>query len=74
MEGVKGIIFDIDGVLEYQGRTCLGAVETIRTLRDKGLVLRFLTIVPSKAGPCVQKSCGKPESRPRTSSIPRRRW
>ena len=31
MEGVKGIIFDIDGVLEYQGRTCPGAVETTRT-------------------------------------------
>jgi HAD superfamily hydrolase (TIGR01458 family) len=43
MEGIKGIIFDIDGVLEYQGRTCPGAVETIRALRDKGLVLRFLT-------------------------------
>jgi len=41
--GIKGIIFDIDGVLEYQGKVYPGAVETINTLRDRGFVLRFLT-------------------------------
>ncbi len=39
----KGIIFDIDGVLEYHGRVCDGAVETVQALRDQGLILRFLT-------------------------------
>lgn len=40
---VKGIVFDIDGVLEFQGKVCPGAVETIGVLRDRGIVLRFLT-------------------------------
>lgn len=40
---IEGIIFDIDGVLEYQGRVCPGAVETIQDLRARGLTLRFLT-------------------------------
>jgi inorganic pyrophosphatase len=39
----KGAVFDIDGVLEYQGRACHGARETIDRLREKGVVLRFLT-------------------------------
>ncbi len=39
----KGAIFDIDGVLIYQGAVCRGALETIEQLRDKGIVLRFLT-------------------------------
>lgn len=40
---VKGIIFDIDGVLEYQGEIYPRAVDTIRILRNRGMVLRFLT-------------------------------
>ena len=40
---VRGMIFDVDGVLEYQGRVCPGAVETIGELRKRGIVLRFLT-------------------------------
>jgi phospholysine phosphohistidine inorganic pyrophosphate phosphatase len=40
---IHGVIFDIDGVLEYKGIVIPGAVETIRMLRQKGLVLRFLT-------------------------------
>lgn len=40
---IKGIIFDIDGVLEFQGKIYDGAIETINSLRDKGIVLRFLT-------------------------------
>jgi NagD protein len=41
--GFKGAIFDVDGVLVYQGAVCPGAVETIEQLRDGGIVLRFLT-------------------------------
>ncbi len=40
---IKGIIFDIDGVLVYQGKVYPGAVETIAALRQRGLRLRFLT-------------------------------
>jgi len=42
-ETIRGVIFDIDGVLEYQGAVYPGAIETVQTLRQKGLVLRFLT-------------------------------
>ena len=40
---IKGIIFDIDGVLVYQGRVYPHAIETVDALRQRGLVLRFLT-------------------------------
>ena len=42
-QAFRGIIFDIDGVLEFQGRVYPGAVETVDRLRDRGIVLRFLT-------------------------------
>jgi ribonucleotide monophosphatase NagD (HAD superfamily) len=38
-----GAIFDIDCVLEYQGKVYPGAIETIQRLRQGGLRLRFLT-------------------------------
>ena len=40
---VKGVIFDIDGVLEFQGKVYPGAVENLDLLREKGVLLRFLT-------------------------------
>jgi len=40
---IQGVIFDIDGVLEYQGRTYPGALEAIETLHGRGKLLRFLT-------------------------------
>lgn len=40
---VKGMIFDVDGVLEWHGEVCPGAVHTINALRQRGMVLRFLT-------------------------------
>jgi HAD superfamily hydrolase (TIGR01458 family) len=40
---VKGLILDVDGVLVYQGQVMVGAVETVQALRDRGLILRFLT-------------------------------
>lgn len=43
MESIKGIIFDIDGVLEYQGRVFPGAIEVLEELRSRNLALRFLT-------------------------------
>jgi HAD superfamily hydrolase (TIGR01458 family) len=52
---IKGIIFDIDGVLEFQGKVYPKAVETIDRLRDKGIVLRFLTNSTLKS----RKSCAE---------------
>ncbi len=40
---VKGLIFDIDGVLTYQKKTYPGAVEVINRLRSEGITMRFLT-------------------------------
>jgi HAD superfamily hydrolase (TIGR01458 family) len=39
----KGIIFDINGVLEFQGQVYPDAVELINFLRKKGIVIRILT-------------------------------
>ncbi len=40
---IRGVIFDIDGVLEYQGDVYPYAADTIQRLRDHGLTVRFLT-------------------------------
>ncbi len=40
---IKGIVFDIDGVLEFQGKVYPHAIETIQRLRGAGLLVRFLT-------------------------------
>jgi HAD superfamily hydrolase (TIGR01458 family) len=39
----RGVIFDIDGVLEFQGRVYPQAIETIRALRARRVQVRFLT-------------------------------
>ncbi len=52
---VKGIIFDVDGVLEFQGTVYPGAVETLDALREKGILLRFLTNSTLKS----QASCAE---------------
>lgn len=52
---INGIVFDVDGVLEFQGRVYPGAVETIDMLRDRGIVLRFLTNSTLKS----RKSCAE---------------
>lgn len=55
MKGIKGIILDIDGVLKLRGRVYPGAIETIEALRDKGLILRFLTNSTMKSRRCCTK-------------------
>lgn len=52
---MKGIIFDVDGVLTFQGVTYPGAVETIKVLREKGFILRFVTNSTLKS----RKSCAE---------------
>lgn len=39
----RGVIFDIDGVLEWHGKVCPGAPETMAELRRHGIAVRFLT-------------------------------
>lgn len=39
----KAILFDIDGVLEFQGRAYPGAPELLDFLRRKGIIIRILT-------------------------------
>jgi HAD superfamily hydrolase (TIGR01458 family) len=52
----KGLIFDIDGVLEFQGKVYPGAVETLDLLRSRGLLIRFLTNSTLKSRlSCTQK-------------------
>jgi HAD superfamily hydrolase (TIGR01458 family) len=43
MHSIKGVILDIDGVLEYQGQVYPGAIQVLETLRSSGIKLRFLT-------------------------------
>jgi len=50
---IRGIIFDIDGVLTYQGKVYPGARETVEYLRNQGIILRFLTNSTLKS----RKSC-----------------
>ncbi len=40
---IKGLIFDIDGVLTFQGKVIPGAIEAISFYRSLGITLRFLT-------------------------------
>ena len=39
----KGVMFDIDGVLEFQGKPYPGAVELLEFLHKKGVVIRVLS-------------------------------
>jgi HAD superfamily hydrolase (TIGR01458 family) len=43
MTDFRGVIFDIDGVLTFQGRVYPDAVKVVDTLQRKGIVVRFLT-------------------------------
>ena len=39
----NGVMFDIDGVLEFQGQAYPGAVELVEFLRQKGITIRILS-------------------------------
>ena len=52
----KAILFDIDGVLEFQGRAYPGAPELLDFLRRKGIFIRILTNSTLKSRKhCVEK-------------------
>ena len=42
-EKFQGVLFDIDGVLEFQGKAYPGAVELLEVLRKKEIDIRILT-------------------------------
>ncbi|MBA7472882.1 MAG: HAD-IIA family hydrolase [Spirochaeta sp.] len=42
-DGFQGVIFDIDGVLEFQGRVYPGAIELLDFLRSRGIAIRLLS-------------------------------
>ena len=52
---MKGVIFDVDGVLTFQGKTYPGAVEIIDLLKEKGIKIRFVTNSTLKS----KKSCAE---------------
>jgi len=39
----QGVIFDIDGVLVFQGKVYPGAAEVLNFLREKGIAIRILS-------------------------------
>jgi HAD superfamily hydrolase (TIGR01458 family) len=52
----KAVLFDIDGVLEFQGRVYPGAPELLDYLRRKGIIIRILTNSTLKSRThCVEK-------------------
>lgn len=40
---LKGVMFDINGVLEFQGKVYPGAIDLLESLRRKGIIIRILT-------------------------------
>jgi len=52
-DNFKGIIFDVDGVLEFKGQVYPGAIELVRRLRQNGIIIRILTNSTLKS----RKSC-----------------
>ncbi|GAH73447.1 unnamed protein product, partial [marine sediment metagenome] len=51
----KGIIFDIDGVLVFQGKAYPGAAELLDFIREKGITIRILSNSTLKS----RKSCAE---------------
>lgn len=43
LSGIKGILFDLDGVLYIGSQIIDGAVESVQRIRDAGLACRFVT-------------------------------
>jgi ribonucleotide monophosphatase NagD (HAD superfamily) len=44
----QGVIFDIDGVLVFQGKVYPGAAELLDFLREKGIAIRILSNSPCR--------------------------
>jgi len=40
---IEGVIFDLDGVLEFQGKAYPGAIELLNLLRSRGIPIRVLS-------------------------------
>jgi ribonucleotide monophosphatase NagD (HAD superfamily) len=55
LQHIKAIFFDLDGTVYFKGNIIPGAIETIKYLREKGYILRFLTNTDSKSIPTLYK-------------------
>ncbi len=49
MDGVRGVLFDIDGVLTVSWKPLPGAAEAVRAVRDAGLAVVLLTNTTSRS-------------------------
>jgi HAD superfamily hydrolase (TIGR01458 family) len=49
LQRARALVFDLDGTLYQEGTPIDGAVDTVRTFRDEGYPLRFLTNTTSKS-------------------------
>ena len=55
-EKSQGVIFDIDGVLVFQGKVCPVAAELLDFLREKGIAIRIVSNSTLKSRrSCVEK-------------------
>lgn len=48
MDGIKGILLDLDGTVWQSGRLIDGAAEAIQSIRTAGMVIRFTTNITRK--------------------------
>jgi HAD superfamily hydrolase (TIGR01458 family) len=54
-EKIKGVMFDLDGVLYIGNQPIAGAIEAIRTIRASGIVCRFVTNTSTLSLTSIQK-------------------
>jgi HAD superfamily hydrolase (TIGR01458 family) len=56
---IKGILFDLDGVLYIGNHPIVGAIETIQAVRDAGLTCRFVTNTSTLSLASLQEKLNK---------------
>ena len=56
LKNIKGILSDIDGTLYFKGSPIPGAIETVSTLRRKGIKLLLFTNTDSKTPKSIYKN------------------
>ncbi|QSA99193.1 TIGR01458 family HAD-type hydrolase [Methylococcus sp. EFPC2] len=56
--GLKGILFDLDGVLYVGSHVIAGAAEAVRQVRDAGYVCRFITNTSTLSLATLQRKIG----------------
>ena len=54
LDSIKGLLFDLDGVLYVGNQVIEGAPETIQTIKLKGIKCRFVTNTTTKSKENIQ--------------------